>query len=49
MSAIKFINEETRIFASYLNPHQGLFHDEMQKRLDDTGFKITMAYDGLTL
>ncbi len=49
MAAISCIDEKTRIFASHINPHQGLFHDEMQNRFDETHLKVTVAYDGLKL
>jgi phosphoribosyl 1,2-cyclic phosphate phosphodiesterase len=49
MRTIRFINEETRIFATHINPHQGLSHDAMQKAFDDAEFNVTVAYDGLTL
>jgi phosphoribosyl 1,2-cyclic phosphate phosphodiesterase len=48
MRSIHFIDEGTRIFASHINPHQGLLHDEMQTRMDESDFNITVAYDGLT-
>jgi phosphoribosyl 1,2-cyclic phosphate phosphodiesterase len=49
MSTINFISAQTRIFATHINPHQGLLHDDMQKEFDETRFKVTVAYDGLTL
>ena len=49
MSAIDFISEQTQIFATHINPHQGLLHDELQEALDTIKFNVTLAYDGLTL
>jgi phosphoribosyl 1,2-cyclic phosphate phosphodiesterase len=42
-----FIDEQTRVYSTHLNPHQGLTHHELQKRFDDSPFNVTVAYDGL--
>ena len=47
MTSIGFIDDHTRIFATHINPHQGLSHDELQARFDATDFTVTVAYDGL--
>ncbi|GAK55554.1 hypothetical protein U27_02388 [Candidatus Vecturithrix granuli] len=49
MIAINFISARTRIFATHINPHQGLLHEALQKKFDETRFNVTVAYDGLTL
>ena len=49
MMAIDFIDKQTRVFATHINPHQGLFHDALQQRFDETTLNVTVAYDGLTL
>jgi hypothetical protein len=49
MMRIGFIDGQTSIFATHINPHQGLSHDELQEHFDDSGVKVTVAYDGLTL
>ncbi len=32
---------------TYINPHQGLTHHEMQRHFDESPFEVTVAYDGL--
>lgn len=49
MTDMCVINKHTRIFASHINPHQGVLHDGMQKRFNETQFNVTVAYDGLRL
>lgn len=49
MAADGFIDEETRIFSTHLNPHQGLTHEALQRRFDETEYNVTVAYDGLEL
>jgi len=49
MADIRAIHEHTRIFASHINPHQGVLHDGMQERFNETRFNVTVAYDGLRL
>ena len=39
--------EHSQVFASHINPHQGLLHDGLQQQLDTNDFSITVAYDGL--
>jgi len=47
MSAIGFIDGGTTIFATHVNPHQGLAHREIQERFDQSPVRVTVAYDGL--
>lgn len=49
MSAIGFIDSNSRIFATHFNPHQGLTHYEIQERFDASPFEVTVAYDGLKI
>ena len=47
MAKIQFIDTHTQVFATHINPHQGLFHDGLQQQLNKSNFQVTVAYDGL--
>jgi phosphoribosyl 1,2-cyclic phosphate phosphodiesterase len=47
MGAIGFIDERTSVYATHINPHQGLSHDEICARLGRMHPRATAAYDGL--
>ena len=47
MAGMGFIDSETRVYATHFNPHQGLTHDGIQRRFDESPFAVTAAYDGL--
>ena len=49
MKETGFITAETRVFGTHFNPHQALFHEEMEALLRESAFPITAAYDGLKL
>jgi phosphoribosyl 1,2-cyclic phosphate phosphodiesterase len=49
MRSIGFIDGDTRIFATHIQPHQGLFHEEIQRFFDQSPFAVTVAYDGLRI
>lgn len=49
MKEIGFITGETRIFGTHFSPHEALFHEEMEALLRESGFPISVAYDGLSL
>jgi phosphoribosyl 1,2-cyclic phosphate phosphodiesterase len=49
MKEIGFINARTSIFATHFDPHQALFHEELQVLLRESAFPVTIAYDGLKL
>jgi phosphoribosyl 1,2-cyclic phosphate phosphodiesterase len=49
MQSIGFIGNGGRIFATHIDPHQGLFHDEIQTFFDSSPHKVTVAYDGLRI
>ncbi len=49
MEEIQLINNSTRIFATHINPHHGMLHDELQLTLKRySRWNITVAYDGLS-
>jgi len=47
MASIGLIDGVTRRFATHLNPHQGLAHEELQEWFTSRGLGVTVAYDGL--
>lgn len=47
MARIGFIDSGTRLFATHLNPHQGLDHEGLQAWFDSRGLSVRVAYDGL--
>lgn len=47
MASIGFVDSETRVFATHINPHQGLTHWEIQERFDASPFEVAVAHDGL--
>ena len=49
MTEIGFVTKKTRVYASHVNPHQGLRHDEIQTALDTSRYAATVAYDGLRI
>jgi len=49
MTAIGFAGTQTRVYASHVNPHHGLNHEQMQQRFDEGPFEVTVAYDGLVI
>ena len=49
MTAIGVADSRTSVYATHFNPHQGLTHHEIQKRFDDSRFRVVAGYDGLRL
>ena len=49
MKEIGFITTQSRIFTTHFDPHQALFHEEMQALFSESAFAVTVAYDGLTI
>jgi phosphoribosyl 1,2-cyclic phosphate phosphodiesterase len=49
MGAIGFVGSETRVFATHLNPHQGLDHEGLQAWFDGRGLRVTVAWDGMAI
>ena len=49
MHSIGFTDSTTTICATHFNPHQGLSHFEIQERFDASQFRVTAAYDGLSV
>jgi phosphoribosyl 1,2-cyclic phosphate phosphodiesterase len=47
MEKIGFIDARTSVYATHFNPHQGLDHNDIHKRLQDSRFHAVAAYDGL--
>ena len=45
MTAIGFIDGQTKVYATHFNPHQGLTHFQIQDFFNSTAFKVTVAYD----
>jgi phosphoribosyl 1,2-cyclic phosphate phosphodiesterase len=49
MSDMGFIDGKTEIYATHISHKHPLLHDEMQRVFDQCGYKVTVAYDGLTI
>jgi phosphoribosyl 1,2-cyclic phosphate phosphodiesterase len=49
MGDVGFIDSHTALYATHINPHQGLDHHGMQERLRSGPYHATPAYDGLRL
>ncbi len=54
MENLNIVGSQTKIYATHINPHHGLLHEELQSTFDSYlshSFRhtITVAYDGLTL
>lgn len=49
MSAIGFIDGNTKIYATHINHKQPYLHDELQEAFHQTGYNVTVAYDGLCI
>jgi len=49
MSDMGFINGKTKIYATHINHKHSLLHEELQDEFDNSGYKVTVAYDGLTI
>ena len=49
MERISFIDEATRIYATHINPDQGLDHAGMQAFFDGTDYAVTVAWDCLSV
>lgn len=49
MVSVGFIDDSTHIFATHINPHQGLTHYAIQERFDESTYRVTVAYDGLRI
>jgi hypothetical protein len=49
MARIGFIDESTALYATHMNHKHDLLHDDMQRALDASTFKVTVAYDGLSV
>jgi phosphoribosyl 1,2-cyclic phosphate phosphodiesterase len=47
MARIGFVDSSTRLYATHLNPHQGLDHEGLQRWFDSRGLGVRVAYDGL--
>lgn len=43
------ITADARVFASHVGPHQGLLHEELEKRLRRGSPRMAVAYDGLRI
>lgn len=49
MAAIGFVNKATSIYATHINPHQGLTHTGMEAAFVESGAKVNVAFDGLRI
>jgi phosphoribosyl 1,2-cyclic phosphate phosphodiesterase len=49
METIGFIDCSTDIYATHINHKHNLMHDDMQRMFDESGYKVTVAYDGLRI
>ncbi|UCF99670.1 MAG: hypothetical protein JSV89_09045 [Spirochaetaceae bacterium] len=49
MTELGFINEHTEVYATHFNPHQNLYHHEIQDQFDHSDFTVTAAFDGLRI
>jgi phosphoribosyl 1,2-cyclic phosphate phosphodiesterase len=47
MERISFIDRETTIYATHINPDQGFDHDALQAFFDASPYRVTTAYDTL--
>jgi len=49
MREIGLIREHTQVWATHINTAHHLLHDEMQQVFDQSGHRVTVAYDGLSI
>lgn len=49
MRSSGFLGERSAVYATHFNPHQGLYHRQIQQRFDESGFRVTAAWDGLRI
>lgn len=47
MKSIGFIDHNVKVYATHINHKHNLLHDDLQNFFDSSGFKATVAYDGL--
>ena len=49
MEHIGFTDARTTVYATHINPHQGLDHAGIQERLQNSPYNASTAYDGLRI